>query len=336
MYAVPTLEEQVEDLKVKRAKQIERQSRQRDRGKGKGPYVDADADADDDNDIDYIINCFEETAEALTSLSLVFQISEKFCISVEDVAVLDHHVQKWHSFLRDFIGSNNFTVNQHYLLHISHFVKEYGPLRSYSTRPMERTVGFCKDNIKSRSKPGENAINFLRSNFTESRQKWYASDKINEGGSKEPLEISLDDFDDIINPVDGSFEDMLKAVCISCGLEFDDSCVLYLKREYKLAHNGQLLKKTRGRDGIDIVYNNKHLRLGNIQEIFEYKGTSLALLKGGNTLKSDQRKIMYVNNSDFMNLDNNWEVIKLEAVMGYAIKLPSMISADKLYICYKK
>jgi hypothetical protein len=53
-----------------------------------------------------------------------------------------------------------------------------------------------------------------------------------------------------------------------------------------------------------------------------YEGTSLALLKGGNTL---------ANNSDLTKLDDNWEAVKLDAVTGYAIKLPSStISADKL------
>ncbi|KAL0076281.1 hypothetical protein J3Q64DRAFT_1606174, partial [Phycomyces blakesleeanus] len=107
------------------------------------------------------ISCMDRTAEALASLSLVCQLSEKLYISTEDVSAIEHHVNIWHAFLRDLVEEKCFTINQHYLLHLSKYRTEMGPLKEYSACALERTIGLCKENIKSRSKPGENAINFM-------------------------------------------------------------------------------------------------------------------------------------------------------------------------------
>ena len=55
-----------------------------------------------------------------------------------------------------------FTVNNHYLSHLSLLIKEMGPLRAYSCRAMERTINKYTNLIKSPTKIGVNASNVLR------------------------------------------------------------------------------------------------------------------------------------------------------------------------------
>lgn len=55
-----------------------------------------------------------------------------------------------------------FTVNNHYLSHLSLLIREMGPLRSFSCRSMERTIKKYTNLIKSTTKTGVNASNVLR------------------------------------------------------------------------------------------------------------------------------------------------------------------------------
>ncbi|KAG2209614.1 hypothetical protein INT45_013814, partial [Circinella minor] len=60
------------------------------------------------------------------------------------------------------IDNNMYTINFHLLRHIHGIVKALGPLRAYSTRSAERSIGFFKKHVKSRVSPGENAGNVIK------------------------------------------------------------------------------------------------------------------------------------------------------------------------------
>ncbi|KAI8091891.1 hypothetical protein BDF21DRAFT_410450 [Thamnidium elegans] len=287
MYAVSSLlvealELQVEDLKAKRVKENEKRSKKRSR-KGKERAVKPNDDID--NDIDDLISCLDQTSEALTSLSLVCQIPEKLIISSEGIAAIDHHTNIWHAFLHNFVGTNNFTINQHYMLHISYFIQQLGSLKAYSARSLERTIGLCK--------PGENAINFLRDNSVQSQQKWYAYKESNEADFKEHFKSTSDLLNDMLDPDGLPFNVMLRDFCSSNRLMFDYEETKFIREEYILTHNNQILKKTRGKVGIDVVVERNSesgsvkYGLVNIQAMFDYKNTNLALVKDGCSLELD-------------------------------------------------
>ena len=60
---------------------------------------------------------------------------------------------------------NVFTVNMHYINHLSDAIANLGPMRLISARPLERLIGSIKSSIKSRQKPSENASNCVKSHF---------------------------------------------------------------------------------------------------------------------------------------------------------------------------
>lgn len=77
-------------------------------------------------------------------------------------------IEDWHKALYKYIGPRGFTINEHYLTHISYIMNHLGPLRYISARTLERTIGQAKSKIKSRSMPGKNASNFVKARLSES------------------------------------------------------------------------------------------------------------------------------------------------------------------------
>ncbi|KAG1436241.1 hypothetical protein G6F56_013642 [Rhizopus delemar] len=60
---------------------------------------------------------------------------------------------------RGFLTSRVFTPNNHYLTHIPYMIEQMGPLRFISCRASERNIKTHTRNIRSASKPSENASN---------------------------------------------------------------------------------------------------------------------------------------------------------------------------------
>lgn len=50
---------------------------------------------------------------------------------------------------------------QHYICHIPYIIRQLGPLRAYSTRSMERSIGVFSRIIKSKRAGGQNASNLI-------------------------------------------------------------------------------------------------------------------------------------------------------------------------------
>ncbi|KAI9010510.1 hypothetical protein CLU79DRAFT_710433, partial [Phycomyces nitens] len=75
---------------------------------------------------------------------------------------MERHFKDWHAFLlyqvhQKTLSRSVFRPVQHYLIHIPHIIRRQGPLRSYSTRSMERVIGVYSKLIRSKSKGGRNA-----------------------------------------------------------------------------------------------------------------------------------------------------------------------------------
>ncbi|KAG2219299.1 hypothetical protein INT45_011314 [Circinella minor] len=57
---------------------------------------------------------------------------------------------------------NLYTVNFHLLRHFPDIIEKLCPLRGYSTRSVERAIGFFKRHIKLRVRPGANAAKMIK------------------------------------------------------------------------------------------------------------------------------------------------------------------------------
>ena len=76
------------------------------------------------------------------------------------------HFEHWHKYLADQVDQKKlsrsvFRPVQHYLIHIPFMIRRQGPLRAYSTRSMERTIGVFSKLIKSKRSGGKNASNLI-------------------------------------------------------------------------------------------------------------------------------------------------------------------------------
>lgn len=63
--------------------------------------------------------------------------------------------------MNERLSKSVFRPVNHYLHHIPHVIRKLGPMRSYSTRPLERTIGKYSKLIKSRVESGVNASNLI-------------------------------------------------------------------------------------------------------------------------------------------------------------------------------
>ncbi|KAJ1909699.1 hypothetical protein H4219_006360, partial [Mycoemilia scoparia] len=109
-----------------------------------------------------------DDVKALISLVNACSKIESWTISEQEISEVEIHINKWHRhmLLRNAegkIGDNFFTVSQHYLTHVPYIIRHCGPLRFFSSRPLERTIGHYTHRFKSRSSPGPHAGNILDS-----------------------------------------------------------------------------------------------------------------------------------------------------------------------------
>jgi hypothetical protein len=70
------------------------------------------------------------------------------------------------------MGTNSFTINQHYICHISSIIQHLSPLKNISARPLERIIGVFKKKITSASNPSENVANLMLNHHQLSRIHW--------------------------------------------------------------------------------------------------------------------------------------------------------------------
>ena len=82
--------------------------------------------------------------------------------SIDDMQLLELEVlvAEWHDFLRKYLEPKDFTINQHYLEHLSKVAREVG-LAQTSCVSFERRIQGLKRKIKSTGKVEENAANAI-------------------------------------------------------------------------------------------------------------------------------------------------------------------------------
>ena len=76
-----------------------------------------------------------------------------------DVYNMNRLLATWDTFMLSKIPNNLYTSCFHYLRHIPDALTKLGPMRAYSTRSCERTIGLYSRIIQSKVAPGQNAAN---------------------------------------------------------------------------------------------------------------------------------------------------------------------------------
>ncbi|KAG2214625.1 hypothetical protein INT45_003977 [Circinella minor] len=100
--------------------------------------------------------------EALMSYVIGCCLALQWEIDQDNLVNIKKHLQNWHLHMKNEVDNNMYTINFHLLRHIHGIVKALSPLRAYSTRSAEHSIGFFKKHVKSRVLPGENAGNVIK------------------------------------------------------------------------------------------------------------------------------------------------------------------------------
>ncbi|ORZ02744.1 hypothetical protein BCR43DRAFT_500737 [Syncephalastrum racemosum] len=123
-----------------------------------------------------------EAARATMCLVRFCQHALQYSIKASEVDEMHQDINDWSSYLyklreAELINNLFFTVNHHYLHHIPDIIRMLGPLRMYSARSMERTIGEYKRKIKSSTNPGADAANILKAHAQSRHEHTVASSK---------------------------------------------------------------------------------------------------------------------------------------------------------------
>ncbi|KAF7728886.1 hypothetical protein EC973_005281 [Apophysomyces ossiformis] len=105
-----------------------------------------------------------EARNATIALVRGCQLALSYELSQDNVQDIESNINTWHHFLdRLTKGADKvldisvFTPVQHYLSHIADIIRRLGPLRYFSARSLERTIGLYSRLFSSGSHPGQNA-----------------------------------------------------------------------------------------------------------------------------------------------------------------------------------
>ncbi|KAI8980340.1 hypothetical protein BDB01DRAFT_725312 [Pilobolus umbonatus] len=104
--------------------------------------------------------------DALYLLSKGCSLALQWRITSYDLVEMERCFACWHAFLKAEIDAGNlskkvFRPINHYLVHIPHVIRHLGPMRAYSTRAMERTIGRYSRLITFRVLSGTHASNLV-------------------------------------------------------------------------------------------------------------------------------------------------------------------------------
>ncbi|KAI8639509.1 hypothetical protein BD408DRAFT_349757 [Parasitella parasitica] len=104
--------------------------------------------------------------KAILSLIKGCALALQWELTDEKYLILFSHFKRWHTYLSKQVDEHNvsrsvFRPVMRYLTHIPLVVRRLGPLRAYSTRSMERSIGVFSKLIKSKRDGGKNASNLI-------------------------------------------------------------------------------------------------------------------------------------------------------------------------------
>ncbi|OAD74867.1 hypothetical protein PHYBLDRAFT_167208 [Phycomyces blakesleeanus NRRL 1555(-)] len=114
--------------------------------------------------IDHFV--FDRTKAAVMKLVTACRIAQQWRITAANIQETEEAIGCWHAFLHCEIKEKRlkptvFVMIQHILVHLGYMMWEMSPLRAYSCRPIERTIGVYSTAIKLRKKSGKNMENLL-------------------------------------------------------------------------------------------------------------------------------------------------------------------------------
>lgn len=233
-----------------------------------------------------------------------------------------------------------FTINQHYLSHITFIIRNLGPLRLISARPLERLIGLINKRIKSPSKPGENAANEVLNHYRLSNSIWQSDD---EKPSIRFLETTFEAMNSMFPEVAGGVENILKTYyqVNNIRVQVSSTSTIKLINDY-IIQTSQVFKSiklTRGENRPEwiIVHdsesicnrNGVKLKLCLLKKMFIWNNTSLGLAQVPRCVLFDvSKKIHYFNRHE---RDMRWELISLKKILNYAILIDSIAYEHRTY-----
>lgn len=259
-----------------------------------------------------------------------------------NLAFFNSCIQGWYLFLKKHLGVVAFTINQHYLSHISFIVRNLGPLRQISARPLERSIGLINKRIKSPSKPGENAANKVLNHHRSSESTWQSYTE--KSTSIRSLHTTFEVMNNMLPEVTDGLEEILKAhyLLSNTRIEVNSASTVKIINEF-ITRSTQSIKLSRGEsrpswvivEDCESTYtrNGIKFKLCFLKKMFIWNDTSFGLVQVARNLLFDVSKnIHYFNRYE---RDIRWELISLNCILNYAILIDSLIDGNRTYITWK-
>jgi hypothetical protein len=238
------------------------------------------------------------------------------------------------------MGKDTFTINQHYLKHLSYIIFQLGPLRLISARTLERSIQDVKRHIKSKQNPQKNSVTVLMDHYTKAYKNWQIG-----------IESHSVDEDMVFKP---SSADLINQLFPTCDIK-------HLIQQYLADHNGSssteeeysvstsnTYGKTRNGQTVDISSRKQNQKIvayisddtmslqyniGQAKQFIRWKDQILALLQHQTTLVFDGQTCCYYTQPYEERL--LWKIIKAKDIIGYAILIPSLLNKDKTYVAWR-
>lgn len=243
------------------------------------------------------------------------------CLDVVIITNVTHRlIHNWFLYASKYLDSpKNFTINMHYLNHVPKALRLFGPTRIISARPIERTIGKLKTDIKSKRSPAENSYSSVLKYFGNSYEK---IQKDNEYFKKTiSVEYKSSNFQDVEN---GGLQNLIGNQSVR------------VIRSYSPTKSGQTLRFSRSRSITSIVFSTDLTTDDHQNECI--RGCTLkkyGLLKLMYDTGADERGIIEVlspievNNYGvhYYNPGNcirRWETIDLKDIILYGIEIQSI------------
>jgi hypothetical protein len=221
-------------------------------------------------------------------------------------------------------GYDAFSISQHYLTHVTDVIKQLGPLRFISARPLERTIGEVKKLIKSNAKPKENAENVMIDHYSNAYMCWQDNNCIKL--TENYVSFKLEDF--LLSlPTTNEQHTVLSNLP-------DNTMTVNVYESYVLRRTNQTIKFGRSfKTNVILREKNQELyQLANIKTIYGVNDRIFALIQKCANLKKEGFNYCYMSTEQCI---FSLEVVEANTVCGMSILIPSIIDKNKIYVSWK-
>ena len=229
-------------------------------------------------------------------------------------------------FLLEVYEDTAFTINQHYLTHVTEMIRQLGPLRCSSARVLERTIGNVKRLIRSRSKPAENAVTVMKNHHSLACRAW----------GVEELQVNKKEIMTITELFTTSSQEEVEAMMYKFPYLSNQDNINYYPT-CCIPRTKQLLShKRKTKRSVVVEFKNEDGRVehatGIISTAFSLDGSILYAMVTLEAMLLHNGSNYYMNRSNVL---SSVYIAAIDDIVGLTIYIPSIMNDDIVHVMCK-